>query len=283
MHLVVGATGALGGMIARRLLERGDEVRVLVRDGANASAFVAAGAEAVPGDLKDRTSLDRACQGIDVVVTTANSAQRGGADNPQTVELEGNANLIDAARDAGVRQMVFVSALGATEDSPIDFLRGKGVTERRLRESGMRWTIIAPNVFVEVWGGIVIESAAAQNRPVAIVGAGERRHSFISMQDVAAFTAAAVANPRAENRYLPLGGPEALSWRELVQRFNRARRTSLDIHSMSVPEAMTVMPPHLAGLLASFDTFDSPIEMQPLYEEFGVQPRSVDQWAAGSS
>ena len=280
MHLVVGATGTLGGMVARRLLERGDGVRILVREGADASDLVRAGAETVTGDLKDRASLDRACAGIDVVVTTANSAMRGGEDTPRTVEMEGNRNLIDAARAARVKQFVLVSAIGATEDSPVEFLRGKAQAERHLRESGLRWTIVAPNLFMAVWGGMVVAGAAAEGRPVAIVGAGERRHSFISIADVAAFTAAMVGNRNAYDRYVALGGPEPLTWKDVVERFNRAQGTGLVIRSLTPAEALATMPEAVAGLLAGMDTYDSPIPMDDTYREFDVRPTTIDDWAA---
>ena len=282
MHLVVGATGMLGGMVARRLLERGDAVRILVRPGSDASALAGAGAEPVTGDLKDRASLERACAGVDTVVTTANSAMRGGDDTPQTVEIEGNRNLIDAARTAGVQQFVFVSAIGADENSPVDFLRGKGLAERHLRESGLRWTIVAPNIFIEIWGGMVVEGAAAAGRAPMIVGKGERRHSFISIHDVAAFTVAMVGNPQAYDRYVALGGPEPVSWRDIVERYNRARGTSLALQSLTPAEAMAAMPPAAAGLLAGMDTYDSPIPMDELYAEFGVRPTTIDDWTGGT-
>ena len=283
MHLVVGATGMLGGMIARRLLERGDDIRILARPGTSAAALFELGAEVSTGNLGDRESLEGACIGIDTVITTANSAARGGADTPQTVEIEGNRNLIDAARAAGVKQFVFVSALGASEDNPVEFMRGKGIAERYLRESGLRWTIVAPNVFIEVWGGMLVAGAAAEGRPVAIVGQGERKHSFISMDDVAAFTVAMVGNPAAYDRYVALGGPEPVSWRDIVARYNRARGTSLELHSMTPAEAMGAMPPAIAGLLAGMDTYDSPVPMDALYAEFGVRPTTIDDWAARAS
>jgi NADH dehydrogenase len=101
MILVAGATGMMGGMITRQLLEQGQDVRVLVRQHSNYRPLVDAGAQPVFGDLKDRASLDEAVRGVDTVITTANSAQRGGDDNVQTVDLQGNANLIDAAKAAG--------------------------------------------------------------------------------------------------------------------------------------------------------------------------------------
>jgi uncharacterized protein YbjT (DUF2867 family) len=89
--LVVGATGMLGGAIVRRLLEQGDSVRALVRGDAGARALTEAGAETVRGDLKDAASLARACDGVSALITTANSAARGGEDNVDTVDLDGNA------------------------------------------------------------------------------------------------------------------------------------------------------------------------------------------------
>ncbi len=70
MILVVGATGLLGGHIARKLLDRGKPVRLLVRQGSAYDGFVTAGAEAVIGDLKDPDSVRAACRGVDAVITT---------------------------------------------------------------------------------------------------------------------------------------------------------------------------------------------------------------------
>src|SRR5688572_12081924 len=113
MNLVVGSTGLLGGLIVRKLLERNQPVRVLLRGGSTPMA----GTDAVYGDLKDRASLDAACAGVKTVITTANSAQRGGEDNVATVDLQGNFALIDAAASAGVRHFIFVSAAAVDESS----------------------------------------------------------------------------------------------------------------------------------------------------------------------
>src|SRR3712207_6571545 len=154
MILVVGATGIVGGMIARRLLGQGKEVRVLVRGNSpseqlsqegratSAESLIGAGVQPMYGDLRDRASLDAAVEGVETVITTANSAGRGGEDNPQSVDLEGNRNLIEAARDAGVGHFIFVSALGADPDHPAPFMQAKARSEASLRESGMEHTIL---------------------------------------------------------------------------------------------------------------------------------------------
>src|SRR5690349_4380607 len=103
MILVVGATGQLGSLITHRLLTRGQPVRILTRAQSASQPLEQSGAQPILGDLKERASLDAACAGVDVVITTANAVQRGGADTLQAVDVEGNRHLIDAARAAGVK------------------------------------------------------------------------------------------------------------------------------------------------------------------------------------
>jgi uncharacterized protein YbjT (DUF2867 family) len=150
----------LGGRIAAGLLDRGDDVRILVRDPASVEALVGAGAEAVTGDLKDPASLRAACEGVDAVVTTANAAQRGGEDTIESVDLHGNAALVDAAADAGVQRFVFVSALAADATSPVPLLAAKGATEQRLQASGMGWTVLRPDTFMDVWIPMIVGGPA---------------------------------------------------------------------------------------------------------------------------
>ncbi|HEX2166430.1 MAG TPA: SDR family oxidoreductase, partial [Longimicrobiales bacterium] len=216
MILVVGATGALGGMVARDLVSRGNGVRVLVRPGSDYGQLLELGAQPTMGDLKDPESLARACDGVTTVITTANSAGRGGADTTDSVDRSGNRALIDAARAAGVEHFIFVSALGASEDSGADFFRAKAETERHLAESGMSWTVLQPNLFMEVWIGMLVGVPLKQEMPVTLVGRGDRRHAMVSMRDVAAFAAAAVVHPSSRDRTIVIAGPQAHTWTEVV-------------------------------------------------------------------
>lgn len=271
MILIAGATGMLGGRVARQLLAQGRPVRILVRPHSDYAALRDAGAEIVLGDLKDPASLERALQGVDVVLTTANSAMRGGDDNPRTVEHEGNRHLIDAARRAGVRQFVFVSALGASADHPSEFMRGKARAEQYLRESGLPYTILAPNLFMEIWVGGVVGVPLQQGAPVTIIGEGRRKHSFVSVDDVAAFAVAALDNPAAIGRYLAIGGPEPLSWTEVVETTGRVLGREIPLHHLPPGEPLPGAPEVVSLLLAAQDTFDSPVPMDEATHEFGVE------------
>src|SRR5262249_2284557 len=156
MILVVGSSGLVGGMITRMLLARGDAVRILVR---RASPLVDAGAIPVYGDLKDPSTLVAACRDVDVVISPASAGERGGDDTPQTVDFEGPATLTAAARAAGVRQFISVSALIASEQSPAPLGRAKAQAEAALRASGMSYTILAPHCILDVNAPLVIGSA----------------------------------------------------------------------------------------------------------------------------
>ena len=113
--LFVGATGNLGGRILRSLLSRGKKVRALVRPGSDASRLPQEGVEVVRGDLLDASSLDRAASGVSTVVTSAigYSARKEG-DSLRT-DGEGNRNLVDAAKRAGVSKFVFLSILACDQ------------------------------------------------------------------------------------------------------------------------------------------------------------------------
>jgi uncharacterized protein YbjT (DUF2867 family) len=277
MILVVGATGVLGGMITGRLLDQGEQVRALVRQPSHAQSLEARGVETVTGDLKDAGSLERACQGVEVVITTANSAARGGDDNPQTVEDQGNCNLIDAARAAGVRHFVFTSALGADLNSPVPFVHGKAVAEQYLKDSGLTYTILEPNMFVEIWCPNIVGRPLLAGQPVTLVGEGNRKHSMISMQDVASFAVAAIGNNRSRNRTLVLGGPEAVSWHDVIAVYERLLGRRIEVRFVPIGEPLPGLPDFVSGLMNALETYDSVIEMDALAHEFEMRLVPLEQ------
>jgi uncharacterized protein YbjT (DUF2867 family) len=279
--LVVGATGDLGGVITRTLLSKGKSVRVLVRPQSNYQPLIDAGAQAVIGDLKNRSSLDPACKGVEVLITTATSAKRGGDDNPKTVDLEGNRNLIDAAKAAGVKQFIFVSASIAHPSSPIPLMQAKGATEEYLRESGVPYTIIAPDAFMDFWVALVVGMPAVAGQPVTFVGTGNRKHSFISSVDAAKFITASINNPRAINQKLVIGGPESLSFREAVAVFERVLGRKIPVQSVALGQPVPSFPDAMAQFIGGLDTYDSLIDTTEISRTFGVKLTSLAEFAKG--
>jgi NADH dehydrogenase len=270
-------------MITQQLLGQGKDVRILVRHDSPseemarqgmatpAGSLIDAGAQPVYGDLKDRASLDAACEDVDAVITTANSALRGGEDNVQTIEFEGNHNLIEAAKAAGAKHFVFTSVLRASPEAPAPFVQGKAKTEERLRASGMEYTILAPNFFMEVWVGMVVGGPLQAGQPVTLVGEARRKHSLVSMADVAAFATACVDNPAARNAHLPIGGPEAMSWRDVVAACGQVMGRDLPVQFVAVGEPVPSVPEAVQPLMWGLETYDSVLEMDEIARTFGVE------------
>jgi NADH dehydrogenase len=225
----------------------------------------------VYGDLKDRASLDAALDGIDTVITTTNSAMRGGEDDVDTVDRQGSRNLIEAARAAGVKGFIFTSFLGADPNSPVPLFQAKAETEALLRESGMPYTVLAPNFFMESWIGMVVGIPLQTRQPVTLVGQGQRLHSLISIGDVAAFAAATAGHPAAIIRRLAIGGPEPLSSRGIVETFGQVLGQELPVQFVGPGQAIPGLPEIVPPVLAGMEMYDSPIPMTDVARTFGVE------------
>jgi len=234
--LVVGATGLVGQEICRQLRDAGRSVRALVRqtsDPVKRAGLDKLGVELIEGDLKDPASLARACAGVQSVVSTASSTlSRQAGDSIESVDQEGQLSLVEAARKAGVEHFVFVSF----RDNPrIQFplTIAKRAAERALKGSGMAYTILQASYFMEVWLTPALGFDAA-NGKVRLYGDGSQPISWISYRDVARAAAAAVSEPAARNMVVELGGPQALSPREVVRMFEAAGAG--EIATENVPE-----------------------------------------------
>ncbi|MCI0434528.1 MAG: SDR family oxidoreductase [Gemmatimonadetes bacterium] len=279
--LVAGATGSLGGRIARGLLERGDDVRCLVRERTDPAALREAGAAITIGDLRDAASLGPACRGIDVVISTA-SATRRGDDSPENVDARGHHNLISAAREAGVDHFIVLSTIGASLDSPVPAFRAKAAAEEALRSSGIAFTIVQPNAFMDVWFGALIEAPVSAGQPVTLVGESRRRHSFIAEDDVAAFVLAATRQPAARNTTLVIGGPAAITFRDAVYAYEAALGRTIPVRSVPPGEPIPGVPEPVWGIAAALESYDSPIPMDQTAASYGVSMTSVAEFARRS-
>ena len=282
MVLVAGATGSLGTKIAKGLRARGDEVRALVRPGSNYGALEQAGVSLAFGDLRDAATLEAACKDVEVVISTASATGRSD-DIPENVDGKGTANLIVAASRAGVRHFVLVSTLGASADSPLPAFRAKAFAEESLRTSRLSWTILQPAAFMDVWFGMFIEMPLAAGLPVTLVGESRRRHSFIAERDVAAFAIAATRHPAARNATLVIGGPAAVTFRDVVAAYESALGRAIPVVRVAPGDAIPGLSEPVWGIAAALETFDSVIPMEHLAQTFGTALTTLEAFASKAS
>jgi uncharacterized protein YbjT (DUF2867 family) len=290
MLLVVGATGSLGGRITRGLLQQGQAVHILTRQNpiseelakqgrANtAQSLIEAGAQAVPGDLKDRASLEAAVKGVDTVITTVTASQRGGDDTRTSVDLQGTLNLIEAARAAGVRRFVYTSAMGAVEGHPVPLFNIKGTCATAVERSGMEYVILTPSVFMEIWIGMVVGIPLMAHQPITLIGQGDHHHNLVSEADVAAFALAALSNSQAVNQRIDIGGPVSYTWTEIVTAVGQAMGAPLPVQYLPLGSQVPLMPDEVSALLNGMETFETFVDMGQTAPAYGVKLTTLDEY-----
>jgi len=240
--LVVGATGLLGFEITRLLRPSSQSLRALVRPSTAPEKRQAleqlGGVELVEGDLKDPSSLERACRGVGTIVSTASAmGSRQPGDSLESVDERGHLNLIAAAERVGVERFVFVSfAPFPTIDFAIQ--RAKRSVEAGLAGSSLQYTVLQPSYFSEAWLGPALGFDLVGGK-AKIFGKGTSRVSWISYRDVARFAVWACERPEEARDILPIGGPDPLSQLEVVGIFEElgAQKPDLDFIPETALEA----------------------------------------------
>ncbi len=284
--LVVGATGFLGMEICRQLTANHKNVVGFVRKTAaeeKTKALKQWGVQLAEGDLKDRASVKKALHGIDTVISTASSTfSRQEGDSIQTVDNEGQSNLIDEATTAGVKQFIFVSFSFQPNDFPLQAAKQRA--EKKLIASGMTYSIIKPSFFMEAWLSPAI-GFDFPNAKATIYGEGKNKVSWIAITDVAAFTVATVNNPVAKNKVLEIGGPEALSPLEVVSIFEKTGGKKFELQHVPM-EALqgqyNAAPDDMSKSFASLMLLyanGQEINMKELLKAFPVKLNSVKDYA----
>jgi uncharacterized protein YbjT (DUF2867 family) len=216
MILIAGGTGTLGTRIVRLLKARGLEVRLLVRDPARDMDGDLV--EVIPGDVLDPQAVERAMDGVRIVVSAIQGFSGTGDYSPRTVDFQGNSNLIQAARTAGVEHFVLVSVHGAAPDHPMELFRMKYRAEQELRESGLSWTIIRPTAFMETWATILGKPLLEIGR-THVFGRGNNLINFVSADDVARYVELAVVDRGLRGGLVEVGGPENLTMNQFAGTF----------------------------------------------------------------
>ena len=285
--LVAGATGQLGRVIARKLTAAGVTVRALARS-AEALAAAAPGAEIAAVDMRDVPKLTEACRGVDQIVATANNNLGKGPNSPSRVDLAAYQNLCAAARNTGVRRLVYLSYRGVSQDAPVDIFRIKWYIEDAIRRSGIPHVMLRPTAFMDVWVDEILAKGIREKGVATIFGDGTRVANYIAVDDVAEFAVKVLARRDVVNETVDAGGPSNVSQNEIATLLERHLKSSGKRRHIPVA-AMRLLPPivrpfnEVAARLMTLGLYSAAYaEPFPGWrtsaDRFGVAPRTVEEY-----
>ena len=250
MILVTGATGYVGRRIVGRLVEEGEAVRCLVRSTSDRTIVEGLGVETQPGDVTDMASLKSACEGVDSVVHTVAVIREKGGATFDAINHMGTRNVTEAAREAGVGRLVHLSAIGAGPDTRYPYLYSKWQAEQAVMGSEVPHVTLRFSIIFGPGDEFINALAAAVKlAPVTpIIGSGKTAFQPIHVEDAARCATLALRNEKLLGQVLEVGGPDRLSYREIVNAIIR----SLGVRRIKarVPVGLMKLAAPLLGVIA---------------------------------
>ena len=253
--LVTGATGYIGGRLLAEVERLGRPVRALARNPESLRPRVARSTEVVRGDVLNPASLGGALAGVETAFYLVHSM--GAASGFADLDREGARHFGEAAREAGVRRIVYVGGLGQAGDDLSPHLRSRHETGDVLRESGVE--------VVEFRASIVIGSgslsyemvrALTERLPVMVCPRWVGIHAQpIAIEDLLSYLVAAIGLPAGPSQIFEIGGPDVVSYGDIMREYARQR----DLRRLMIP--VPLLTPHLSSLWLALVT--------PLYARVG--------------
>jgi uncharacterized protein YbjT (DUF2867 family) len=285
--LVTGATGFVGGKLARRLMDQGVEVRALVRDRGRASDLEEAGAELHEGDVTDPSTLEGAGQGTDVAYYLVHGMGRGSEGDFEERERDSARGFARMAKDEGVERVVYLGGLGENPGSK--HLRSREETGRILGEDGPPLTYFRASMVIGAKSeGYLMMRSLVERLPVMIAPSWLKTSTQpIAVDDVMDYLAEAPKVEEAAGREVQIGCPDVVSYGEMLDRMASAlwRRQR---PRLPVPFISPWLSSHWIGLVTPVDAGVAKPLIEGLSTEttvtdpsgaelFDVKPMGIDE------
>ncbi len=291
MILVTGAAGFSGNRIVARLVSDGEPVRALVRDAGKArKRLPAQGVDLTVGDTTKPETLDPAVQGVDTIIHAAfitAERKQGPGVNYHATNVDGTANLVNAAKNAGVKRIVVLSGLGTKADKPGSYMQGRYEAERSVIKSGLAWSILGPSIQFgdgsAFFNGL---SDLIRGVPVVVpmIGSGGREFQPIWAEDVTTCLLKMAREPgQYDGKRIDVGGPEIYTYAQILDMLMQTlgkRRIKLPGPipfvriGAGVMEAVLPKPPITSAAVDLF-TFDNVAGLDSVPQNFGFTPKSL--------
>lgn len=276
MILVTGATGNNGSEIVKLLAAQNIPVRAMMRDRNRAGAITLPNVKVVEGDFDRPETLLSALSGVDRAFLVTNSSEHAEAQQLA---------FVDAAKQSGVAHIVKLSQFAANADSPVRFLRYHAAVEAAIQASGMAYTFLRPNLFMQ--GLLNFKSTiATQNAFYAAIG--DAKVSMIDVRDIADAAFVALTGTGHEGKIYDLTGPQALTHTEAAQYLSDAIGRNITFVDIP-PETMleTLLSIHFPtwqaeGLIEDYAHYcrgEASVVASGVQNATGKAPRSFETFA----
>jgi len=290
MILITGGTGFVGSHLIRRLRKVDILVRAVVRNPGRAQELKDLGVDVVPGDVSDRSSLEKAVIGCDRVVHLVGIIQETAGATFQSVHIDGTRNILNAAKKAGVSHFFFQSALGTRPGAKSTYHRTKWDAEELVRAGPIPFTILRPSLIYGPGDQFTIRlSEMVRLAPILpIIGSGTSKIQPIYIDDVITCIEKAVTSDSFLNEMYEIGGPEQLTYEEVtiaIAQILGVRRPKLHMPlffmqtAAKVLEAVLPEPPLTTDQLIMLQE-DNVCSMRDIRDAFGVDPIRFEEGLA---
>jgi len=286
--LITGATGFVGRWVVRELLARGHLVRALVRAGSEGKLEKGPGLEVVRGDVlkpADVRAAAMGCEGVIHLVGIIREFPRRGI-TFERLHVEATKHAVEAALEAGARRYLQMSALGARPEPADPYHVTNYRADQYVMASPLAWTIFRPSV---IYGpedqSFNFFASQIRRFPVfPVIGDGLYRLQPVPVWTVAQAFALALTLPHTEGRLYEVGGPEPLTFNDIIDII--AKTLGRRVVRLHQPVSLVRLAAWLLGRFAWFPVTPGQIRMllegntcdpTPFYRDFGLKPMELTE------
>ena len=249
MILLTGVTGKIGGETAKQLIAKGAKLRALVRDAAKAADLSAAGVELVVGDIADADAVKRALAGVEKAFLLLPNGEQQEANEKQFTEL---------CVAAGIKHLVKMSSMEAVATAKTPIPRAHWAVEEYIRASGLAWTIVKPNFFMQ---NLLTSARSIKEQDKFSLPMGGGTTGMADARDIGAVCAEVLTAKGHAGKSYEITGPEVLTFKQVAERFSAVLGRKIEYVPMPIDqfrERMTrvLKPWHLNAVCELFQEID---------------------------